>query len=136
MATQGVGEVAIKNDEKVTRGRESLSIVIIVTHSVLYTYHLLYFFIFLNHNRYCLLSEAVARRCSVKKVFLEISQNSQEKTCTRVFLIKFQAPPAISLKKRLWHRCLPVNFAKFLRTPLFIEHLRRLLLPCVNFFKF
>ena len=75
--------------KKVTRGRESLSIVIIVTHSVLYTYHLLYFFIFMNHNRFCLLPEAVARRCSVKKVFLEVSQNSPEKTCTRVFLIKF-----------------------------------------------
>ena len=34
-------------------------------------------------------TEAVARRCSVKKVFLEISQNSQENTCARVsFLIK------------------------------------------------
>ena len=33
--------------------------------------------------------EAVARRYSVKKVFLEISQNSQENTCARVsFLIK------------------------------------------------
>ena len=33
--------------------------------------------------------EAVARRCSVKKVFLEISQNSQENTFARVsFLIK------------------------------------------------
>ena len=30
--------------------------------------------------------------CSVKKVFLEISQNSQENTCARVsFLIKLQA---------------------------------------------
>ena len=37
-------------------------------------------------------SEAVAQRCSVKKVFLEISQNSQENTCARVsFLIKLQA---------------------------------------------
>ena len=25
--------------------------------------------------------------------------------------------PATLLKKRLWHRCFPVNFAKFLRTP-------------------
>ena len=32
------------------------------------------------------------RRCSVKKVFLEILQNSQENTCVRVsFLIKLQA---------------------------------------------
>ena len=42
--------------------------------------------------------------CSIKKVFLEISQNSQENTCARAsFLIKL-------------HRCFPVNFAKFLRT--------------------
>ena len=35
--------------------------------------------------------KAVAQRCSVKKVFLEISQNSQENTCARVsFLLKFQ----------------------------------------------
>ena len=33
------------------------------------------------------------RRFSVKKVFLEISQNSQENTCARVsFLIKLQVP--------------------------------------------
>ena len=36
-------------------------------------------------------AEAVVQRCSVKKVFLEISQNSQENTCARVyFLIKLQ----------------------------------------------
>ena len=28
--------------------------------------------------------EAVVQRCSVKKVFLEISENSQENTCARV----------------------------------------------------
>ena len=32
--------------------------------------------------------------------------------------------PATSLKKRLWHRCFPLSFAKFLRTPFLIEHLR------------
>ena len=31
-----------------------------------------------------IISEAVARRCSVKKVFLEISQNLQENTGDRV----------------------------------------------------
>ena len=37
--------------------------------------------------------EAVAQRCSVKKVFLQIWQNSQENTCARVsFLIKLQPP--------------------------------------------
>ena len=54
--------------------------------------------------------EEVARRCSVKKVFLKISQNCE----------KFQnlwLRPATLLKKRLWHRYFPVNFVKFLRTP-------------------
>ena len=38
------------------------------------------------------LTEAVVQRCSVKKVFLEIPQNSQKTTCARVsFLIKSQA---------------------------------------------
>ena len=38
------------------------------------------------------ISEVVAQRCFVIKVFLEISQNSQENTCARVsFLIKLQA---------------------------------------------
>ena len=36
--------------------------------------------------------------------------------------------PATLLKKRLRHRCFPVNFVKFLRTPIFIEHLWWLLL--------
>ena len=68
--------------------------------------------------------EAVVERCSVKKVFLEISQNSQENTCARVsFLIKLQPKPAALLKKRLWHRCFPVNFVKFLRTPFYMEYL-------------
>ena len=36
--------------------------------------------------------EAVAQRCSVEKVYLEISQNLQENTYVRVsFLIKLQA---------------------------------------------
>ena len=36
--------------------------------------------------------------------------------------------PATLLKNRLWHRCFPVNFVKFLRTPFFIELLWWLLL--------
>ena len=71
--------------------------------------------------------ELVARRCSVKTVLLEISQNYQENTCARAsFLIKLQVCNFI--KKRLWHRCFPVNFAKFLRSPLLTKHLRWLLL--------
>ena len=79
-----------------------------------------------------LFSEAVAQRCSVKKVFLEISQNSQENTYARVsFLITLRGN---FIEKRLWHRCFPVNLAKFLRTPFFKEHLRYLLLffACIS----
>ena len=36
--------------------------------------------------------------------------------------------PATLLKKRLWHGYFPVNFAKFLRIPFYIEHLRWLFL--------
>ena len=32
------------------------------------------------------------------------------------------------LKKRLWLRCFPINFQKFLRTSVFIEHIRWLFL--------
>ena len=67
--------------------------------------------------------EGVVQRCSVKKVFLEISQNSQENTCASVsFLIKLQAVPATLLKKRPWHRCFPVNFLKFLQEHLFTQN--------------
>ena len=46
------------------------------------------------------ISEAVARRCSVEKVFLEISQYSQENSCARVsFLIKLQAEACNVIKK-------------------------------------
>ena len=44
--------------------------------------------------------ETVAQRCSVKKTFLEISQNSQENTCARVpSLIKLQASSCNFIKK-------------------------------------
>ena len=56
------------------------------------------------------------RRCSVGKGFL------------RKFAKFTGLRPATLLKKRLWHRCFPVNFVKFLRTPFFIEHLEWLLL--------
>ena len=38
------------------------------------------------------------------------------------------ARPATLLKKRLWHRCFPVNFAKCLRTPFLQNSSGRLLL--------
>ena len=77
-------------------------------------------------------SEAVVRKCSVEKVFLDISQSLHENTCARAsFSIKLQAlglRSATLLKKRLWISCFPMNFAKFLRTPPFTELVRWLLL--------
>ena len=43
-----------------------------------------------------------------KKGFLKISQNSLENACARASFLK---------KRRLWHKCFPVNFAKFLGIP-------------------
>ena len=49
--------------------------------------------------------------------------------CQSLFFNKVAGlKPATLLKKRLWHRCFPVNFTKFLRTTFFTEHLWRLLL--------
>ena len=65
-------------------------------------------------------SEAAAGRVLKKKVFSEISQNSQKNSFARVSsLMKF-----FLLKKRLW--CFPVNFAKFLRTTFLQNTSRRL----------
>ena len=53
------------------------------------------------------------------------------KRCSYKFRKIHRKAPVTSatlLKKRLWHRCFPVNFAKFLRTPFFTEHLWWLLL--------
>ena len=61
----------------------------------------------------------------MKKVLLKISRNSQENTCARAsFLINLQTSGLeLYLKQKIWHMCLPVSFATFLRTP-FIEHPR------------
>ena len=53
-------------------------------------------------------------------MFLKILQNSQEITCVRVFFFNKVGG--------LTHRCCPVDFAKFLKTPFFLKHLRLLLL--------
>ena len=38
------------------------------------------------------------------------------------------------LKKKLWHRCFPLNFVKFLRAPFLTEHFWWLLLSIVEMF--
>ena len=68
---------------------------------------------------------AVVQRCSVKMVFLEISQNSQENTCDRVsFLIKLQASASNFIKKETLAQVFSCEFCEiskntfFHRTPL------------------
>ena len=64
-----------------------------------------------------LISEAVAQRCFVKRgVLRNFTKFTGKHLCQSLFLIKLQVRPATLLKKRLWHKCFPVNFVKFLRT--------------------
>ena len=56
--------------------------------------------------------EAVGERCSANKVF-KIHRKSQTVFFNKVLGLR----PATLFKKKLWHRCFPVNFAKFLRAP-------------------
>ena len=59
-----------------------------------------------------------SHRCSVKKVFLEISHNSQENTCARVsYLIKF-------IKKETLAQMFSSEFCGISKNTLFTEHLR------------
>ena len=54
-------------------------------------------------------SSGTHQGCSIKNGVLKILQNSQENTCACL-------SPATLLKKRQWHWCFSVSFAKFLRT--------------------
>ena len=53
-----------------------------------------------------------------KKMFLRISENSQEKTLAEVSFLR----PATLWTERPRHRCFPVNFVKVLKAPFFTEH--------------
>ena len=58
-------------------------------------------------------TEAFAQRCSVKKLFLEILQNSQENTCVRVsFFIKLQAYTCNVFKKETLAQVFPSEFCE------------------------
>ena len=66
---------------------------------------LLLLFVFIH---FCIPQEAevFVCRCSLKQMFLKISQISQESTRAGVSFYNF-------IKKRLQHRCFPVKFVKF-----------------------
>ena len=59
-----------------------------------------------------------------KGVLRNFTKLTGKHLCQSFFFNKVPAlRPATLLKRRIWHRCFPVNFVKFLRTPFFIEHL-------------
>ena len=59
-----------------------------------------------------------------KGVLKDFTKFTGKHLCQSLFFNKVAGlRPATLFKKRLWHRCFPVNFAKFLRTPFFKEHL-------------
>ena len=81
-------------------------------------------------------TKAVVRRCSVKKLFLKLSQNLQENTCARVsFFIKCLWPPACnSIKKETLTQVFSCEPWESSRNNFFIEHLRWLLQCVIVFF--
>ena len=62
-------------------------------------------------------AEVVGRRCSVKKgVLTNFAKFTEIHQWQSLFFNKVAVlRPVTLLKKRLWHRCFPVNVAKFLR---------------------
>ena len=68
-----------------------------------------------------------------KGVLSNFAKFTGKHLCQSLFFNKVAGlRPATLLTKRLWHRCFPVNFAKFLRTLCFTEHLRWLVLHFVH----
>ena len=71
------------------------------------------------------LSEAVTRTSSVKKVSLKISQNLQKNTCVRVAFFKtLQASGQQLLKKEVSDTVFSCEFCQIFKNTFFIEHHR------------
>ena len=59
-------------------------------------------------------------RSSRPEVFCNFAKFTGKHLCQRLFFNKITGlRPETLLKKSLWHRCIPVKFAKFLRTSFF-----------------
>ena len=68
-----------------------------------------------------------------KAILRNLTKFTGKHLCQSLFFNKVAGlRPATLLKKRLWHRCFPVNFVKFLRAPFYTEHLRWLLLYSIK----
>ena len=79
-----------------------------------YIIPIIYFFLHVRSSR----PEVVCKK-DVLKRFSKIIEKCQ---CQGLFLNKNSDIKDCNFnKKRLWHRCFPVNFAKFLRTPFLLN---------------
>ena len=104
----------------------------IITHPVSIESTLLLFlfiqsFLALNFIMYILIiltcSESVGQRCSVKNVFLKISQNSQENTCDRVsLLLKLQSSACNFIKKETLAQVFSCQFSEIFKELLFLQN--------------
>ena len=65
----------------------------------------------------------------IKGVLRNLTKLTGKRLCQRLVFNKVAGlRPTTLLKKSLWNKCFAANFAKFLRTTFFTEHLRWLLL--------
>ena len=64
----------------------------------------------------------------MEKLFYSIQYKNGCLATSDLFHMFTQSIKFHSLKKRLWHRCFPIIFVKFVKTPFFTEHFRWLLL--------
>ena len=79
---------------------------------------------FSNGNELEVYAEAVVQRCSVKKVFSEISKNSHENTCARdSFLITLQAQACNFIKKEFLAQVFSCEFCEISKNTFFKENL-------------
>ena len=60
--------------------------------------------------------ETVTWRCSWKRYCYKFHKIHKKNLCQSLFFNKVADQACNFIKKRLWHRCFPVNFAKFLKT--------------------
>ena len=68
-------------------------------------------------------------RKDVLKIFAKFTGKH---LCQSLFFNKVAGLRPTSVKTRLWHKCFPVSFAKFLRRSFLTEHFRWLLLDGEN----
>ena len=89
-----------------------------------------YFYISSNRDTLFWCNRSSHRRCSIEKgVLKNFAKFTENHLCQSLFFNKVEGlRPKTLLKKRLWHRCFLVNFAKFFRTSFLQNTSGRLLL--------